>query len=206
MNLVLDRLGVASPDRRLSGTRVLILGIAAFALVLAGWLGYALTHPASYVLYPVDLGVYRDGGLIVRHISPPYDGRLAYPLYDWPVNNEALKFTYTPFAALIFAAVSFVPWSILPRLSEVVNLVALAVAAWCTMGALGYRDRRVRAGGALLGTAAGLLTEPVFRTMYLGQINIVLMAVIIWDLCQRDTPASRHWKGIATGIAAGVKL
>jgi alpha-1,2-mannosyltransferase len=27
-----------------------------------------------------------------------------------------------------------------------------------------------------------------------------------WDLCQRGTPASRDWKGIAAGIAAGVKL
>jgi alpha-1,2-mannosyltransferase len=177
-----------------------------FALVLAGWLGYALIHPASYLLYPVDLRVYRDGGLIVRHISPPYDGRLAYPLYDWPVNNEALKFTYTPFSALVFAVVSIVPWSILPRLSEVVNLVALGAAAWCTMGGLGYRDRRVKAGGALLGTAVGLLTEPVFRDMYLGQINIILMAMIIWDLCQPDTVASRRWKGIATGVAAGIKL
>ena len=206
MNLVVDRLGRASLDRRLPGTRVLILGIAAFALVLAGWLVYALTHPASSVLYPVDLGVYRDGGLIARHISPPYDGKLAYPLYDWPANNEALKFTYTPFSALVFAAVSFVPWSILPRLSEVVNLVALAIATWCTMGGLGYRDRRVKVGGALLGVAAGLLTEPVFRTMYLGQINIILMAMIIWDLCQPDTVASRRWKGIATGVAAGIKL
>jgi glycosyl transferase family 87 len=206
VNSVLDRLGAAKLDRRLPGMRVLIVGIAVFALVLAGWLVYALGHPASYTLYPVDLDVYRDGGLIVRHISPPYDGKLAHPLYDWPVNNEALKFTYTPFSALVFAAVSFVPWSILPRLSEGVNLVALAVAAWCTMGGLGYRDRRVKAGGALLGMAAGLLAEPVFRDMYLGQINIILMAMIIWDLCQPDTVASRRWKGIATGVAAGIKL
>jgi alpha-1,2-mannosyltransferase len=82
-------------------------------------------------------------------------------------------------------------------------LVALVAATWCTMGALGYRDRRVRAGGALLGAAAGLLTEPVFRTMYLGQINLLLMAIIIWDLRQPD---SRRWKGIATGLAAGIKL
>ena len=98
---------------------------------------------------------------------------------------------------------SYVPWSILPRLSQLVNLVALLVATWCTMSALGYRDRKVLAGGALLGAAAGLLTEPVFRTMYLGQINLVLMALIIWDLRQKD---SRWWMGIATGFAAGIKL
>jgi alpha-1,2-mannosyltransferase len=200
---VLERRGAATPREKIRNTRILIAGAVAFAAVLALWVVYAETHPVGYTLYPVDLGVYRDGGLIVRHISPPYDGRLANPLYDWPLKNEALKFTYTPFAALFFAAVSFVPWSILPRLSEVVNLVALVAATWCTMGALGYRDRRVRAGGALLGAAAGLLTEPVFRTIYLGQINLLLMALIIWDLRQPD---DRWWKGIATGLAAGIKL
>ena len=91
----------------------------------------------------------------------------------------------------------------LPRIVQVANLIFLFIAAWCTMGALGYRDRRVRLGGALLGVAAGLLTEPVFRTLYLGQINLLLMAAIIWDLRQPDT---RRFKGIATGLAAGIKL
>ena len=203
MSSVLDRLGIAAPGEKVRNTRLLIVGAAAFVAVLAMWVLYAQIHPLGYTLYPVDLDVYRDGGLIVRHISPPYDGSLPNPLYDWPLNNEALKFTYTPFAALFFAMVSFVPWSILPRLSQVVNLVALVAATWCTMGALGYRDRRIRAGGALLGAAAGLLTEPVFRTMYLGQINLLLMVLIIWDLRQPD---SRRWKGIATGLAAGIKL
>ena len=43
--------------------------------------------------------------------------------------------------------------------------------------------------------------------MYLGQVNLVLMALIIWDLCQPDTSQkSRWWKGFGTGIAAGIKL
>jgi alpha-1,2-mannosyltransferase len=180
----------------------MIVGVAAFVIILGGWLVYAFTHPESTTLYPVDLGVYRNGGLIVRHVSPPYNGT-EYALYDWPADNQALKFTYTPFAALFFAVVSFVPWSVLPRLTQVANLIFLFIAAWYTMGALGYRDRRVRLGGALLGFAVGLLTEPVYRTMYLGQINLLLMAAIIWDLRQ---PEDRRWKGIATGIAAAIKL
>jgi alpha-1,2-mannosyltransferase len=181
----------------------MLLGVAAFVIILGGWLVYAFTHPESTTLYPVDLGVYRNGGLIVRHVSPPYDAHLAYPLYDWPTNNQALKFTYTPFAALFFAVVSYVPWSVLPRITQVANLIFLLIAAWYTMGALGYRDRRVRVGGALLGAAVGLLTEPVYRTFYLGQINLLLMAAIIWDLRQ---PETRRWKGIATGLAAAIKL
>ena len=206
MSSVVDRLGAPASGERVKGTGILIVGAVAFLLVLAGWLTYIARHPTTTTLFPVDLGVYRDGGLIVRHISPPYDPRLLNPLYDWPTNNEALKFTYTPFAALFFAAVSFIPWSILPHLTQVVNLIALLAATWCTMGALGYTNRRIRAGGALLGAAAGLLTEPVFRTMYLGQINLLLLAVIIWDLRQPDTPSRSRWKGIATGFAAGIKL
>jgi len=200
---VLDRLGSITPGKRVATTRALVVGAVVFALVLGGWLAYAFSHPESTTLFPVDLGVYRDGGLIVRQWSPPYDPKITNDLYNWNANNVALKFTYTPFAALFFAAVSIIPWSVLPRVVQVANLGFLLVAAWFTMDALGYRDRRVKAGGMLLGAAAGLLTEPVFRTMYLGQINLLLMAVIIWDLRQPD---SRRLKGIATGLAAGIKL
>ncbi len=203
MSSVLERQGAGTASDKSVGTRVLLVGLAACVVVLGGWLIYAFSHPESTTLYPVDLGVYRNGGLIVRHVRPPYDGKLAFPLYDWPANNQALKFTYTPFAALFFAVVSFVPWSVLPRLTQVANLVFLFIAAWYTMDALGYRNRRVRLGGALLGVAAGLLTEPVYRTLYLGQINLLLMAAIIWDLRQPD---NRPWKGVATGLAAAIKL
>jgi len=46
-------------------------------------------------------------------------------------------------------------------------------------------------------------TEPVQRALYLGQVELVLMAAIVWDLCQPDR---RRWKGAVTGIAAGIKL
>ena len=203
---VQERLGSAKPGQpgqKVIQSRLLLVGIVAFVVVMGAWLGYAFSKPLSATLYPVDLRVYLDGGLIVRHSSPPYDGTLQYPLYDWPKNNEALKFTYTPFAALFFAVVSFIPWHLLPRVVQVANLIFLFAAAWFTMDGLGYSSRQVKLGGALLGMAAGLLTEPVFRTMYLGQINLLLMALILWDVTQPD---NRRWKGIATGIAAGIKI
>jgi alpha-1,2-mannosyltransferase len=67
----------------------------------------------------------------------------------------------------------------------------------------GHRDWQTRLGGALLGAAAAMLTEPVFRTMYLGQVNLLLMALVIGDLSQ---PEGRRLKGAAVGIAAGIKL
>jgi alpha-1,2-mannosyltransferase len=188
------------------GLRALILGATALALAVALCGACAALHPAWWVSYPVDLRVYWDGGLIARHAWPAYDRRLASPLYGW-VSPEGLKFTYTPFAAVLFSVVSLVPWLVLPWLSEAVNLAALGAAAWFALAGLGCPGRRVRVGAALAGVAVGLVTEPVFRTMYLGQINLILMAVILWDLTR--PPIVRmdgRLVGLATGIAAGIKL
>ena len=206
MSSVLDReKAIARSNRARNGRLLLVAGAVAFAVVVAGWVVYDTRRGSGWTLFPVDLGVYRDGGLIVRHVAP-YDPKLAHPLYDWAAGTT-LQFTYTPFAAAVFALVSFVPQFLDSRLEEAVNVVALVAACWFTMRALGYESRRVRIGGALLGAAAGLLTEPVFRTVYLGQINLVLMLMIIWDLTPLSSVAgSRRWRGIVTGIAAGIKL
>ena len=200
---VLERRESATPRNQRTKSRLLLIGGLSFAVVLAGWLVYALTHATPYTADPADLQVYNTGGLIIRHVSPPYHAGFKYPLYDWPKSKVALKFTYTPFAAIFFVAISYIPWSVLPRLSQVVNLLLLITAAWFTVGVLGCREWRTRLGGALLAAAAALLTEPVFRTMYLGQVNLLLMALVIGDLGQHD---GRRLKGVAVGIAAGIKL
>ncbi|MGI8449611.1 MAG: glycosyltransferase 87 family protein, partial [Streptosporangiaceae bacterium] len=190
--------------------RLAVAGIIAFVVVLGCYLAYGAIHPYQWTLDPVDLGVYRSGGLIVRHVRPWYNPHLAAPLYGWPgYGGLHLKFTYTPFAAVAFALVSFIPWRVLPDISVVVNIAALLAALWFTFGWLGCRRGLTRLGATLLTAAAVLWTEPVLRTIYLGQVNLVLMALIIWDLGQPDTRrsgASRWWKGAGVGVAAGIKL
>ena len=151
---------------------------------------------------PVDLKVYRDGGLIVRHVAPFYRARRAAPLYDWP-GYLHLPFTYTPFAAIVFAALSVVSFTTLANISVGVNIAVLLAIIWMTLGGLGYRRGLVRLGATLLLAAPLLWTEPVQRTLFLGQIEIVLMALIIWDQVQPDR---RWWKGAGIGIAAGIDL
>ena len=60
-------------------SRLLWAGIAAFAVVVVAWVIYWLLIPYTAV-FPVDLTVYRDGGLIVRGVAPFYDGHAASPL------------------------------------------------------------------------------------------------------------------------------
>jgi alpha-1,2-mannosyltransferase len=190
---------------------LLVVGLVAFAVALGLYAIYTVIHPKSFTLDPVDLAVYRSGGLIVRHVRPLYDPRLAAPLYDWIGYGKLhLPFTYPPFAAIAFAVISFVPWWLSQQLSVTVNILALLTALWFTLGGLGYRKDQTRLAVTLLGAAAAFWTEPVLRTIYLGQVDLVLMALIIWDLCQPDTRPStgkiRWWKGFGTGLAAGIKL
>ena len=187
------------------GSRLLKAGAIAFLAVVVSWVIYAVISGRDGALDPVDLTVYRDGGLIVRHIRPYYDPSAGAPLYDWGgYSSLALKFTYTPFAAIAFALVSFIPWTPLWILSIIVNIVSLLAALWFTFGGLGYSDRRVRLGATLVAAAVTFWLQPVVRTIYLGQINLILMAAIIWDMCQPEQ--DRWWKGAVTGVAAGIKL
>jgi alpha-1,2-mannosyltransferase len=196
-------------DHKTSGRQLVLplAGLVAFAVALGGYVTYMVIHPKSWTMDPVDLNVYRSGGLIVRHIRPYFDPHLAAPLYDWVgYGNLHLPFTYPPIAAIAFALVSFIPYQLSLKLTVAADLVVLLAAVWFTLGGLGYRRVTVRVGATLLGAAAVLWTEPVLRTIYLGQVNLVLLALIMWDLCQPDTDKSRWWKGFGTGIAAGIKL
>jgi alpha-1,2-mannosyltransferase len=204
---VLTRPQASAREGKSPGTWLLLAGAVAFAVALGLYAVYTVIHPKSFTMDPVDLAVYRSGGLIVRHVRPLYNPHLAAPLYDWVGYGKLhLPFTYTPFAAITFAVISFVPWWLSQQLSVAVDILALLTALWLTLGGLGYRRDNIRLGATMLAAAATFWTEPVLRTIYLGQVNLVLMALIIWDLCQPDTGKSRWWKGFGTGIAAGIKL
>jgi alpha-1,2-mannosyltransferase len=140
-----------------------------------------------------DLRVYLQAGLVVRH-SPA-------TLYQWQL-LPGIRFTYTPFAAMIFAAASWLPWPVLTWSMLVACILALVLTAWLVFGALGWEGSR-RAGAALAVSAVALWTEPVQRALHLGQVELLLMALIAADL---TGPGRRWWRGAGIGVAAGVKL
>jgi len=202
-DIVTDVNPVAATPASVPGTRLVKAGAIAFSAVVLSWVIYAVASGKNGALDPVDLTVYKDGGLIVRHFRPFYDPHAALPLYDWGgYSSLALKFTYPPFAAVAFALISFIPWTALWVLSIIVNIVSLVAALWFTFGGLGYRDRRVRLGATLVAAAITFWLQPVVRTIHLGQINLLLMAGSIWDMCQPRE--GRWWKGLVTGVAAGI--
>ncbi len=184
------------PDTRPARRRGLrwlgLLGAAVFcAVAIVAWV--ADTHRYPFMLNLFDLRVYNDGGLLARN-DPAF-------LYKWQL-IPGIKFTYTPFAALIFGWTSHLSLRVLGDAVTSISVAALPLTAWLTFGALGWRGVR-RATAALLLAGAGLWTEPVQEALHLGQIELILMLLIVADLCQPD----RSWlKGTGIGLAAGIKL
>lgn len=55
----------------------------------------------------------------------------------------------------------------------------------------------------LLATAGGIWLEPVFQTLHFGQINLLIAVLVLGDLSRPD---GARTKGVALGVAAGIKL
>ena len=102
-------------------------GALLLACVLAVYVADLVSH-LSYLAAMRDLVVYRNGGLIVRHVSPPYAHR-ASPLYDWTGRN-GVQFTYPPFAAVIFAVASVLSWTAMRWAITLASLAALGLSLW----------------------------------------------------------------------------
>ena len=185
----------AGEQDRAGGRALLITGAAVAAVAAVAYLVAVATHPMAVMLKGFDLQVYLDGGQQALHHS----GNLYHWYYE---NHPGIQFTYTPFAALLFAVGSVLPFHALVALVAAVSAVALTATIWIAFRELGWQPM-ARAGATLLLTGLVFWTEPVQRALFLGQVELVLMALVVWDLCQPDR---RWWKGAATGLAAAIKL
>jgi alpha-1,2-mannosyltransferase len=177
------------------GRTLLIVGAVVAAIAAIAYLVALATHPMNVMLKGFDLQVYLGGARQALHHS--------HALYTWDYQRHpGIQFTYTPFAALAFAAGLALPFNALMAVVTVLSLFSLVATIWIAFRQLGW-EKTSRLGATLLLSGLLLWTEPVQRALYLGQVELVLMALVVWDLCQPDR---RRWKGAVTGIAAGIKL
>lgn len=176
----------------MTARRMLVTGCALFALS-AGALIAVDVAVAGGLWSMLDLQVYDWGGQIARHGGDLYG--LAY-------RDQRLRFTYPPMAAAVFAVLSYLGLPALKWLASAGSVACLTAVTWLTWGALGYPRSRARLAGALAVAALAIWAEPVQQTLGFGQVNIVLMLIIVADLGQRDRV---WWKGAGVGLAAGFK-
>jgi alpha-1,2-mannosyltransferase len=160
-----------------------------------------VTYVTAYVHWPtlrmqVDLMVYR---FAAERLMAGLD------LYSTGLtgNHTELLFIYPPFAAICAVPLALLDSATAQWLWLLAVVAALTYAVVRMLKSMG-----MRAGGALVSLAALLIgviswLEPLRLTAELGQINLVLLVLVVGDLL---APRQSKWSGIGIGLAAGLKL
>ncbi|WP_157876755.1 glycosyltransferase family 87 protein, partial [Streptomyces graminilatus] len=123
-------------------------------------------------------------------------------LYDYLLPGSTCGFTYPPFAAISMLPMAMLGLRAATTVALLLNLAALGAVVWLTAGPALRRHGWY--GWALTGCALALF-EPVRDTVSLGQVNLVLLALVLTDAWLLTTGRTR-WAGIGIGLAAAVKL
>ena len=155
-------------------------------LELAVVIVFAATYNA------LDFRIYMWGGHAVLDDSRLY---LALAYGHW--------FTYSPFAAIVFVPVAALPLAVARVAWDLVSVAALAYSCIRILQIAGYRPTRLMVAGSV---AAAMALDPVWETLFLGQINLILLALILTDVWLVSRGSSRLAVGMAVGVAAAIKL
>jgi alpha-1,2-mannosyltransferase len=173
----------------------LAAGVAAYAVSVLVYRQLAAGNPGLWG--HTDEFVYRAAGIEVhQHPADLYRALFGEP------GRSKLPFAYPPIAALVFALFTSFSFGVWQAGLVVINVLLLPAILYASLRICGRRGL-TGAGLAFALAALALWLEPVYMTMYFGQINLILLALGIADLA---LPDSCKWKGIGIGIAAGMKL
>jgi len=167
----------------------------AYVLSAAGCCLATVTSRAAFG----DLSIYASGGAAVLHGVPLYQLRFAF----------GLRFTYPPFAALLFAPLDWLPVTAGRVLVTAATVVALPVTSYLVLrlppGPAWFR-RDQAAQLALAFSAAAIWLEPERTNLKYGQVNVLLTLLVLADLAWIERNRDRGLGGALIGIAAGIKL
>lgn len=178
--------------------------VAITALACVGWGLFGQTP------YRIDIDIYRLGGQAWLDGQPLYSGGV---LFHTPIGLD-LPFTYPPLAAIAFSPFA---WLQMPAASVAITaltLVLLIVATTIVLASLEVWTtstllpgpawlRRWWLAMVLVVAPATVWLEPITSNFAFGQINVVLMTLVIADCFPRRTPWPR---GLLLGVAIALKL
>jgi alpha-1,2-mannosyltransferase len=184
------------------GWRLLqLLTLAALA-----WAGWRLLGHSPY---RIDIDVYRMGG------RAWLDGRSLYAdgVMFQTRGGLDLPFTYPPLAAVAFAPFAMLSLDVASIAITLTTLILLIVAMTILLTRLDVWPQTsitnepawLRRGwlAAAIVAPAVIYLEPIRSNFDFGQINVVLMTLVIADCVPRKTPWPR---GLLLGLAIALKL
>jgi alpha-1,2-mannosyltransferase len=168
---------------------------ALLAVWVAAWCVAFLLAPKSPVHGFFDLHVYRGA------IAGWFDGR---SLYSFQLGRAAYGFTYPPFAGLVLAPVAWLSSGTADLLSIAASAaVVVVVTAWLVV-AVARRHGWNRWFAVALALPLVLALEPVRETLGYGQLNMLILALVLADVVALRR--GRAWAGAGIGLATAIKL
>lgn len=148
----------------------------------------------------IDAAVYRQGVLALANgeslYTEPFD-----------MGDISLPFIYPPIGAAVFYPFGYFEFLNDELLGNFMVVVSSLLMLFClylvTNAVLKGQDRLTSFAIAAIAWPVVLLTEPVILNADLGQINIIIMALVVYDLLpiKRRIP-----RGVLIGLAAAIKL
>lgn len=145
--------------------------------------------------YRIDLDVYRLGARALL------DGTTLYgPGFPTTGFGLDLPFIYPPLAAVLFVPLAVIP---MPVASFVVTVTSGLLALWLYAQTQRLLDASSHGWWLAAAVPVVLVLDPVRMTLMLGQVNILLLAVVAIDTMGG---ADRRSRGVLVGLAAAVKL
>ncbi|WP_378262751.1 glycosyltransferase 87 family protein [Amycolatopsis pigmentata] len=139
----------------------------------------------------VDLAVYRDAGTAALHGHDPYAIQSGM---------SKLSYLYPPIDVIFLAPLVFVS---LPAAALIWNSINIAALEWIISSSWLRAKLPHAVAWSVPLTVAAVLLNPVDQTLEVGQLSIVLVALVLADL---DLAESSRLKGILVGLATGIKI
>jgi alpha-1,2-mannosyltransferase len=162
----------------------LVLGIS-----VAGYLALRLWwDPPAYV----DISVYRAEAQALS------DGEYLYG----PLQGVHGLGTYPPFAAVVFLPLLLVSSGAADTLSLLLNVGLVVAAAYLSVRRLTASRADLHLAVPLL-AAVALWCEPVMLNNSLGQVNLLILCLVLWDFSLTE---DSRWRGVGIGLAAAIKV
>jgi alpha-1,2-mannosyltransferase len=184
---------------RAAGPTLVFLASAAMMLasVLAG-VKLQPFHPVrSFGFF--DLRIYRESAQTVLAGRPLYAAKF----------QDGFGFTYPPFAALLFLPLAGLPLHVDDAAVALLNIALVVVIVRCTLRLRPTTvDSHWRSTGpatAWLLAALALWIEPITSAIGFGQIDLLVAALVIFDLTGSNDSRSSAI-GVGVGLAAALKL
>jgi alpha-1,2-mannosyltransferase len=187
---------------------LLVPGAAVFVVSLVVFL--LLNNSLGFGGY--DLTVYLAGGEAFRHGQPVYDATVQSAV-------GIGYFTYPPVTMLLFGPMSLLSHNAALTLMVIVGLLALVGVIAIAGRMVGVVPDRGFIGGVLGLAGLVLWLQPVYDSIGQGQINILLVLLILLDLWLAESrPAvdgvagaesgrGRRWPtGVLIGLATAMKI